>query len=99
MKPVYLAAPASVEFAEAVRWYETKRPGLGADFYDAVAKTIALIREHPGVGHRSGGSGDYRQLLVDRFPYNIVYRERPADLYVIAVAHTKRRPGYWKDRG
>lgn len=99
MKPVYLAAPASVEFAEAVRWYETKRPGLGADFYDAVAKTIALIREHPGVGHRSGGSGDYRQLLVDRFPLQHRLPRTARRPLRDRRRHTKRRPGYWKDRG
>jgi len=27
-----------------------------------------------------------------------VYRVRDHDMYVVAVAHTSRRPGYWKDR-
>jgi hypothetical protein len=35
---------------------------------------------------------------VKRFPYKIVYRERADDLYIVAIAHTSRRPGYWKDR-
>jgi hypothetical protein len=35
---------------------------------------------------------------VNRFPYNVVYRIRDDDIYVVAVAHTSRRPNYWKDR-
>ncbi|MGE4068692.1 MAG: type II toxin-antitoxin system RelE/ParE family toxin [Vicinamibacterales bacterium] len=98
MRPVNIAATASRELAEAVRWYETKRPGLGGEFYDAVVEAIALLQQRPGVGRQVDGPPPYRQMLVERFPYHVVYRERPADLYVVAVAHTKRRPEYWKAR-
>ena len=98
MKPVFIAAPASVEFAEAVRWYENKRSGLGGEFYDAAVDAIALVQQYPAAGRQVHGPREHRELLVERFPYHIVYRERPGDLYVVAVAHTKRRPGYWKNR-
>jgi hypothetical protein len=35
---------------------------------------------------------------VSRFPYQIVYRRRPDEIVIVAVAHVKRKPGYWKDR-
>ncbi|MGE0362457.1 MAG: type II toxin-antitoxin system RelE/ParE family toxin [Vicinamibacterales bacterium] len=72
--------------------------GLGGEFYDAVVDAIALLQQFPGAGREVEGPPPHRQVLVERFPYYIVYRERPADLYVVAVAHTKRRPEYWKDR-
>jgi hypothetical protein len=37
-------------------------------------------------------------LLATRFPYQVVYRVRPNETVVVALAHLKRRPGYWKRR-
>jgi hypothetical protein len=39
-----------------------------------------------------------RRILLLGFPYQIVYRLRPAEIVIVAVAHLKRRPGYWKNR-
>lgn len=75
MTPILFAKPASQELEAAIRWYEERREGLGAELYDA-----------------------NRQLLLQRFPYKIVYRVRAHDLAVVAIAHTSRRPEYWKDR-
>lgn len=47
---VYSIQPAAEEFDTAVRWYEDIRRGLGAEFYDAVCSTIALIAEQPEIG-------------------------------------------------
>ena len=33
-----------------------------------------------------------------RFPYLIVYRVTASAIQVVAVAHARRRPGYWKTR-
>jgi plasmid stabilization system protein ParE len=71
---------------------------LSADFYDAVVRTIDLIVAHPEIGTPRSGSASNRQLRVTRFPYNVVYRVRENDIYVVAVAHTSRRPGYWFER-
>ena len=98
MKPVRIAPPAFEEFTEAVRWYEGKRVGLGGEFYDAVVYTVGLVREHPEIGVTVDGPHPYRQFLVDGFPYRLIYRERDDDLYIVAIAHASRRPGYWKLR-
>ena len=98
MKPVRIASPASEEFTEAIRWYEGKRVGLGGEFYDAVVQTVGLMRQHPEIGASVYGPLEYRQLLIDGFPYRLVYRERANDIYVLAIAHTSRRPGYWRGR-
>lgn len=98
MKPFRFSRPASEEFAESVRWYEIRRLGLGGEFYDAVGRTVDLIRTHPEVGSPRRGRFPNRQFRVAGFPYNVVYRVREADIYVAAVAHTSRRPGYWKNR-
>ena len=98
MNPVQFGQRASEELAEAVRWYEMRRSGLGSDFYDAIVRTIDVIQEHPEIGVARTGRFPHRQLRVARFPYKIVYRIREEDIYVVAVAHTSRRPGYWRSR-
>jgi plasmid stabilization system protein ParE len=93
-----LSDPASTELAQAISWYERQRAGLGGDLFDAVAETIDLIRAHPEIGAPRGTRQPSRQLRVNRFPYNVVYRIREQDIYVVAIAHTSRRPEYWKHR-
>ena len=90
--------PASDEFSEAVRWYEARRSGLGSEFFDAVAATLSLIETNPEVGTTISIDGQTRRALVARFPYQVVYRLRPTETVIVAIAHLKRRPGYWKDR-
>jgi toxin ParE1/3/4 len=89
---------ASDEFTEAVRWYEKRRTGLGGDFFDAVAAMMEIITTTPEIGTAVGADVRTRRVLVPRFPYQIVYHVRPTEVVVVAIAHLKRRPGYWKTR-
>ena len=98
MKPLQLSEAASRELAEAVRWYEERRPGWGARLFDTVSRAFDLIERHPDIGTPRKSRPAVRQLAVRGFPYLVVYRNRPNDSYVVAVAHTSRRPDYWKDR-
>jgi len=98
VKPFQLSTPASEELTAAIQWYETRRSGLGADFFDAVVRTIGLIQAHTEIGTARAGRFPNRQLLVTGFPYKVVYRARESDIYVVAIAHTSRRPDFWKER-
>ncbi|MBM3333096.1 type II toxin-antitoxin system RelE/ParE family toxin, partial [Candidatus Sumerlaeota bacterium] len=42
--------------------------------------------------------GEYRRCLLKRFPYGLIYRIETERIYVMAVAHLHREPGYWKKR-
>ncbi len=54
------------------------------------------IADHPlSYPEHIGGT---RRYLLHRFPYHVVFRERGKAIEVVAVAHVKRRPGYWKSR-
>lgn len=98
--PVRFEEEADAEFTAAVRWFEERRRGFGASFFDAVQAALELIREYPEAGSTEGAGADpeVRRVLVRRFPYEIVYHVRPKEIVVVAVAHTSRRPGYWKER-
>lgn len=50
MKPLLVSAPASLELAESMRWYEERRPGWGGTLFDAVAHTFDLVESHPEIG-------------------------------------------------
>jgi toxin ParE1/3/4 len=98
LKPAQVAAPASEEWAAATRWYEERRPGLGGEFHDAIVAAIALIETHPEIGALRHDALPTREFTLARFPYKIVYRIRAEDLYVVAVAHAKQQPDYWRQR-
>lgn len=97
-RPVRVDSAASDELTDAMRWYEARRPGLGGQFYDGVVEVIATLQGELDIGTKVGGDPMTRRVLLRRFPYQIVYRLKPDDVVVVAVAHLKRRPGYWKNR-
>ncbi|MBI3767490.1 MAG: type II toxin-antitoxin system RelE/ParE family toxin [Deltaproteobacteria bacterium] len=98
-RTVRTGEPASEELIDAVRWYETRGPGLGGEFFDAVAEMLTLIEARPEIGSPSRRDPQTRRVLVPRFPYQVVYRLTPTEIVIVAVAHLKRRPNYWKSRG
>lgn len=99
-RPVRLGEHAAAEFAEAVRWYEERTPGVGVKFLAAVQQALRRIETRPEAGSpvpRSQRSAA-RRVVLRRFPYQLIYYVRDSEIAVVAVAHTKRRPGYWKRR-
>ncbi len=98
MKAFQFSDPAAEEFTEAVRWYEQRRPGWGGKLFDAVTHAIERIQAHPEIGAPRSDRLPTRHFRVQGFPYKIAYRLREHNIYVVALAHTSRRPGYWMDR-
>ena len=100
MERIRLSSEAETELAEAIRWYEEYRPGLGNDLLAAIDHTLSLIAGRPDMGRSVPDvqRPDARRLLVPRFPYQIVYRVDAHQIIVVAVAHLMRRPGYWMSR-
>ncbi len=86
---------AAEEFAATAVYYNGERYGLGHRFRDAVVNAIDRIGQFPQIG-RPGAR--WRRLQVAGFPYDLVYRVRGDVLEVLALAHHRRRPGYWKAR-
>ena len=98
-RPVRTLRAAGEEFAAAVRWYEQQRTGLGAEFFTAVSDTTAPIQDHPEIGAPVSEDQRTRRVLLPRFPYQRVYRLMADEVVIVAVAHSRRQPGYWRDRG
>lgn len=84
------------EVSEADEYYENEVEGLGRAFVQTVFDSIQEIKRFPEASRRI--RGPYRRYLTPRFPYGVLYRIEGETIYVVAVAHLKRRPFYWKDR-
>ena len=99
-RPIRVGESAAAELAEAVRWHEEKRPGLGAEFRDLVSTVFDVIEQHPDAGSPVTGSSSFavRRHLIPRFPYQVIYYVRRDAIAVVAIAHTSRRPNYWRKR-
>jgi plasmid stabilization system protein ParE len=97
---VRISEEADAELVDAACWYESHREGLGAAFLSAVETTVDRIAETPHVGSMVPAISDpaIRRRPVHRFPYHIVYMELEDHLRVLAIAHDRRRPGYWMGR-
>lgn len=80
---------------EAVR-YESEVPGLGARFGAEVNRVIELLLENSQIG--SPLDDDLRNFVLRRFPRSVIYTVVGETLFIVAVAHGNRKPGYWRSR-
>jgi plasmid stabilization system protein ParE len=87
---------ARAEMRESFEFYEARLGGLGLRFLSAVEQTVERISTHPETG--APLASEFRKRIVSGFPYNIIYRVWEDYIYLVAVAHHHRRPGYWRDR-
>lgn len=87
---------ASEEMLESARFYEAKSAGLGSDFLGAVQETTHRILQSPSAA--SIERGTIRRRLVQGFPFTVLYEIHEDRVFVAAVMHQRRRPGYWRMR-
>lgn len=87
---------AEIEFVKAVAFYEEREEGLGYDFAVEIYSTIERMLAHPKAWPFI--EDDIRRLLVNRFPYGILYSEDREEIFVVAVMHLHREQDYWKHR-
>ena len=94
--------PAALDELEAaVLWHEAERPGHGALLVDEVRKRVAQAARLPKSGAPIAGldpGHDVRAYPTSRFPYRVITAVVRGTPMVIAVAHARRAPEYWRDR-
>ena len=96
MKRIIVHSEAELELWQAVAYYESKSVGLGLDLEQEVSRALADIQEDPARWPIKGYGTRCR--LLHRFPYAIHYLELQDTIWIVSVAHTSRRPGYWRNR-
>lgn len=96
MKPVRFHHDADAEVAEAVEFYERRSPGLGFALLAELERSLGQIAIAPEAFQKIGRR--VRRKPLWRFPYNLIYASYPDFIRVVAFAHQKRRPFYWRRR-
>jgi plasmid stabilization system protein ParE len=93
---VRFVSAAEAEFAAAAGFYEKADQGLGSRFVDEVLKAIAHLERNPYAGPLIGKR--VRKSSLKNFPYKLIYHASAKELVIVAIAHDKRQPSYWRKR-
>lgn len=87
---------ADQELTEAQAWYRKRSEVAAQAFALEIDHAIRSIADAP-LRWPHGLRGE-RRFVLDRFPYTLLYRVRADHIFITAVAHQSRRPGYWRHR-
>ncbi len=96
MKPLVFHPDAVQDAREAIDYYESKRSGLGNDFRSELDAALSRIRQNPQ--RFAVADAGIRICLLHRFPFSVYFEELSDQVWVAAVGHQSRRPGYWMYR-
>lgn len=93
-----VAPPALAELKDAATFYTLKANAeLGLAFVAEFERTANLVLSNPLIG--AVFRGTRRRYILRRFPYSVIYQVAEDEIRILAVAHHRRRPGYWTQRG
>ena len=93
---IWFVEEAAQELLGTISFYEEIQRGLGARFKDEADRCILWIADHPELYRLR--PGEYRRINLRVFPYYIPYVIRGDMLWVLAIAHSNRKPLYWISR-
>jgi toxin ParE1/3/4 len=95
MKPIRVHPEARAEARKAILWYLEQSESAAAGFSVELQEAFLAIRKSPQL-YPAYLHGTQRQVL-NRYPFSVIFRESDV-IQIVAVAHAKRRSGYWKKR-
>jgi plasmid stabilization system protein ParE len=87
---------ARTELLEIRRWYDRRRPGLGAEFGKEAERALGTLVQSADEFQRV--HGEIRRVRLHRFPYAIFYRILGDEVVVLAIMHGRRHPRRWQSR-
>jgi plasmid stabilization system protein ParE len=96
VKRVRFLRPAEAEIDEAVAYFDRQRQGLGDRFEQDLMEAVTFVARRPLSGKPIGKQ--VRKWGLRKFRYNVIYVLEEDEIIVVAVAHHRRRPGYWLGR-
>ncbi|MEO7734358.1 MAG: type II toxin-antitoxin system RelE/ParE family toxin [Kofleriaceae bacterium] len=97
MKRYRFHREARIEARSAATWYRDRSREVARAFTAELTAAILSIRERPEAWptwHRA----DLRRRVLHTHPYSVFYLLEEDEITILAVAHHKRRPGYWLPR-
>jgi toxin ParE1/3/4 len=95
-KPYCLHPLAWQEIEGGEGWYRQHGSDASVEFIAEISDAIDSIPKLPSAGPNT--LHGTRRFVLDRFPYSIIYLDAAEFVSIVAVAHSKRKPEYWKRR-
>ena len=96
VEPLEIHPEALAELKSATIWYRDRNQAAAINFAAELDRAIDLVQASPRRWPKS--EDGTRKLVLQRFPFAIIYREKETVVQILAIAHGHRRPGYWKGR-
>lgn len=96
MKRAVFHPEASQEYLEAIEYYAAISVDLGERCSSELQRLVDEISRDPQRFFRLHPPA--QRALSPEFPYSVVYLEEANRVWIVAVMHAKRQPGYWKKR-
>ena len=100
-RQVRLSTEAEADLEQATRWYEGQRLGLSERFLQSVdeaMRSLSVPSTHGSTVPRVPEHIQVRRLRLRGFPYFVIFRELADEVQVVALAHERRKPSYWRSR-
>lgn len=86
----------AIEKKASYTWYQNQAVGLGDDFISELESAYHTIQAIPDTWPKfQRGS---RRFLLRRFLFSVIYRIHKDTVFVPAIMHNSRKPGYWSER-
>lgn len=95
-REVILHIEAEAEVLQALEWYAERSAIAARAFVQELTHVIRLAVRSPETWPRA--FGHTRHIVFPRFPFDLVFRLKDHTIEIVAVAHQRRRPSYWRDR-
>ena len=95
-KHIRIQSQAQQEINEAFDWYFKRSPEAADAFLTEIGASLAQIVSRAQL--YPAYTKNTRRRILANFPYSVIFQEKDDVILVVAVAHAKRRPGYWRGR-
>ena len=96
MPKLVLHPEIASEIKASYNWYQGQAAGLGDDFIAELEAAYDAITELPETWPKF--QKGFRRYLLTRFPFSIIYKDTNETIFIVAVMHNSRKPGYWLSR-
>ena len=96
MQTVEFLVGARADFDESFDWYAKRSVNAALRFAGAVDAALVNVAANPT--RFASPDGLHRECPVKSFPFRVMYRIIDKQVLIVAIAHAKRRPGYWQER-
>jgi toxin ParE1/3/4 len=93
----YFHPAAAAEHYENILFYENRRPGLGSAYLQDIERIMEHVMQDP-LRYPVERKPNIRRVSLGRFPFTVIFRDLANSVQLLAIAHKRRRPGYWINR-